>query len=117
MNVEIKMLKKIPEREIERFTDKTIYNVAVLTREETKSRRAFPHRTGRLEQTEVSERITGSNKEYELNAGVGYAVYMYNLDKANWTNPRTEPHWYYIMYERYQDRIVKEAVDRALKEV
>lgn len=114
---DVKIIKKIPEREIEEFTDKTVYNVAVLTRETAKELRAFPRRTGRLEETEIQQHITGSNKEYGLSAGVDYAVYMYNLDKANWTNPKTEPHWYYNIYDRYKKTIVMDAVSRAKKEV
>ena len=117
IDFEIKIIKDIPKEQIEDFTDKVVYNVAVLTRERTKELRAFPYRTGRLEETEIQQHITGSNKEYGLSAGVDYAVRMYNLDNANWTNPSTEPHWYYNIYDRYKKTIVMDAVSRAKKEV
>lgn len=116
VKVEYKDKKLI--QDIDRFTDKVVYNVAVLTREMTKNLRAYPRLTGRLEQTEVSEQVVGSNKEYGLSAGVEYAKYVWVKGKnTNWTNSSTEPQWYYTVFDKHDKEIVHNAVNRALKEV
>lgn len=103
---------------VEYFTDKVIYDVAVLTREMTKSSRAFPRLTGKLEQEEVASQIVGNNKEYGLIAGVDYAVHVWNYgENTSWTNPSTQPKWYYSVYDKNEKEIVNNAVNRALKEV
>lgn len=113
-----KSLKELFNDETSKFSDRVVYNVAVLTREMTKSLRAFPYLTGRLEQTEVSEQIVGSNKEYGLSAGVDYAKYMWIKGKeTRWTNPSTQPQWYYSVYDKHGKEILNNAVNRAMKEV
>ena len=116
MNVEISIIKGIPTEQIESFEDRVVYDVAVETREMTKGLRAYPYLSGELERTEIAEPVTGSNKEYSLGAGVDYAVHVYNLDNANWTNPSTEAHWYHTVFDKRKVTIVKEAVFKALKE-
>lgn len=104
--------------DVEYFTDKVVYNVAVLTREMTKGLRAFPRLTGKLEQEEVASQIVGSHKEYGLIAGVDYAVDVYKKgENTAWTNPSTQPQWYYSVYDKHEKEIVNNAVNRALKEV
>ena len=78
MKIDIEIIKGLPVEQINMFEDRTIYNVAVETREMTKGFRAFPYLSGELERTEIAEPITGSNKEYGLSAGVDYAKYVYN---------------------------------------
>ena len=118
MNVKVALKKFQLDKELDIFTDNVVYNVAVLTREMTKGLHAFPRLTGRLELAEVQEQITGSNKEYGLNAGVDYAKYVWlKGEKTNWTNPNTEPQWYYTVYRKHEREIVNNAVSRVLKEV
>lgn len=118
MNISVSLKKFKLDKELDSFTDKAIYNVAVLTREMTKNLHAFPRLTGRLELAEVQEQITGSNKEYGLSAGVDYAKYVWvKGEKTIWTNPKTEPQWYYSVYRKHENEIVSDAVNRALKEV
>ena len=118
ISVSVDIKDKKLTKNIDRFTDKVVYNVAVLTREMTKGLRAYPRRTGRLEQTEVSEQITGSNKEYGLSAGVAYAKYVWLKGRnTNWTNSSTEPQWYYTVFDKHDKEIVHNAVNRALKEL
>ena len=115
MNVEIEIIKGIPSEQIEKFLDKTIYNVAVETREETKSLNAFPVRTGTLQREEVAQEIIGNNKEYGLGAGTSYASKVYKFDKVNWTNKSTLPHWYYSVFNKKGATILSNAVVKALK--
>lgn len=115
MNVEIKIVKGIPSEQIEKFLDKTVYNVAVETREETKSLNAFPVRTGTLQKEEVAQEIIGNNKEYGLGAGTSYASKVYQFDKVNWTNKSTLPHWYYSVFNKKGAIITTNAVNKALK--
>jgi hypothetical protein len=116
MNVEVKIIKDIPTKQIESFEDRVVYDVAVETREMTKGLRAYPYLSGELEREEIAEPVTGSNKEYSLGAGVGYASRVYNLDNVNWTNPSTEKHWYYTVFNKRGAEIVAQATAKALKE-
>ena len=116
MKIDIEIIKGLPIKQINMFEDRTVYNVAVETREMAKGLRAFPYLSGELEREEIAEPVTGSNKEYSLGAGVDYAVRVYNLDDANWTNPSTEAHWYHTVFDKRKTTIVKEAVFKALKE-
>lgn len=115
MNVEIKIVKGIPSEQIEKFLDKTVYNVAVETREETKSLNAFPIRTGTLQREEVAQEIIGNNKEYGLGAGTSYAKYVWKMENVNWTNKSTLPHWYYSVFNKKGAIIMTNAVNQALK--
>lgn len=117
MNAKINWIKDIPTKQINNYEDKIVYNVAVLTREFTKSSNAFPYLTGELMKNEIAVPITGSNKEYGLSAGVDYAIRVYNYKKANWTNPGTQPSWYYTVFKKNCYTIVGEAKARALKEI
>lgn len=120
LKLDVKVSFNVPELvdTIEYFSDKVVYNVAVLTREMTKNLRAFPRLTGKLEQEEVASHIIGNNKEYGLIAGVDYAVSVWNFgENTAWTNPNTQTKWYYSVYDRHEKEIVNNAVDRVLKEV
>lgn len=117
MNIEIKVVKGIPEKQIDKFQDRTIYNIAVLTREETKALNAYPRRTGELMRQEIAQQIIGNNKEYGLGSGVDYAHKVYQYENVNWTNPSTLPHWYKSVINKQGAIIVNNAVYRALKEI
>lgn len=117
MNVEIKVLKDLPTKQLNDFEDKVVYNTAVLTREYTKTANAFPYLTGNLMRSEVSSPITGNNKSYGLQAGTKYAKAVWNMTNVNWTNQSTQPQWYYNMIRRKGANIVQNAVDKALKEI
>ena len=117
MNIEVKIVKGLPVEQINIFEDRVVYDVAVLTREFTKSSKAYPYLTGELERQEVAAPIVGSNKDYGLTAGVNYATRVYNYKNANWTNPSTEPQWYYNVFNKNGNTILSESVIRALKEV
>lgn len=117
MNIEVKIIQDIPVDQINKFEDRTIYNMALLTREYTKSANGFPYLTGQLRRTETSTPIVGSNKQYGLSSGVDYAKYVYAMQDAHWTNTNTLPHWYASIFEQQTQKIVNNAVNYALKEV
>ena len=117
MDIEIQIIKGIPKEQIEKFEDKVVYDVAVATREYTKSRNAFPYLTGTLRREEVSSPVVGSNKEYGLTSGVDYATYVWRKTKARWTNPNTKPQWYYNCFNEKGALLLTEAVIKAKKEV
>jgi hypothetical protein len=117
MNVEIVIQKDIPVKQIQNFEKKVVYNTAVYTREFTKGANAFPYLSGRLQQSEIAAPIIGSGMEYGLSAGVSYAVSVWNKTNANWTNPSTQPQWYYSVFKKQYNSIVNQAVNSALKEI
>lgn len=117
MNIEVQILKPIPEKQIAEFEDKTTYNIAVLTREYTKSASAYPYLTGELQRSEISAPIVGSHNSYGLSGGVGYAKHVWNYNNVNWTNSSTQPQWYYSIFRKKGSSIVNNAVNRALKEI
>lgn len=117
MNVEIKFVKDIPKEQIEHFEDRVVYNTAALTRESTKNANAYPYLTGNLRRSEVSAPISGSNKEYGLQSGTGYAKYVWNMNNVHWTNSSTQPQWYYNIFRQKAALIVANAVVKAIKEL
>ena len=78
MDIEVKIVKGIPSEQISKFEDRVVYNTAVVTREYVKSRNAYPYLSGKLARTEMATPILGSNKQYELTAGVDYATTVWN---------------------------------------
>ena len=117
MNIEVKIIKGIPTQQIDSFEDKVVYNTAVATREYTKSRNAYPYLTGELRRSEISDPILGSNKEYSLSGGVGYAKTVYNYTNVKWTNPSTVPHWYHSVFKDKGYVLITGAVIKAKKEI
>lgn len=117
MDIEVKIIKRIPKEQIDKFEDRVVYNTAVLTREYTKSRNTYPYRTGKLSRTESAVPVTGQNKEYGLGAGVDYAKYVYKMNNVNWTNPSTQPQWYYKNFNQHGAVILTGAVVKAKKEI
>lgn len=118
MSVSVDIIfKGLPKEKIEDFEDKVVYNAVVETREFTKGQSAYPYLTGELERSEVAEPIVGGNKEYRLGLGVDYAVYVYNYNNANWTNPSTEAHWYHSVFKNKSEEIISQAVIKAMKEI
>ena len=117
MNVEVQIVKDIPKEQIEKFEDRVVYGFAVETREYTKQDKVFPYKSGTLERSEIAAPIVGSKLNYGLTAGVDYAVAVYKLDNAHWTNSNTKPHWYMTTLKTKEKTIQNNAVASALREV
>lgn len=114
MKLEVEIIKGIPKNQINQFEDRVVYNTAVLTREYTKSGAMFPYLTGKLEREEAKAPITGGNKEYNLLAGVDYAKYVWKMNNVLWTNPSTQPQWYYNLFRKKEKTIIQTAVKKAI---
>ena len=117
MNVEIEIVKDLPVEQIEKFEDRVVYNVAINTRNTTKSENAYPYRTGLLAREEIKAPIEGNNKEYALMTGVDYAKYVWKMNNVNWTNKQTQPQWYYNVLKQNSSVIINNSVVQALKEI
>ena len=118
MNIEVQIIKGIPEEQIDKFMDRVVYNSAVLTREYTKSSNAFPYLTGNLMKAEVAAPIINEgNKSYGLTNGVNYAIKVWNYKNVNWTNPSTQPQWYYSAFREKGVTLLINAVTKAIKEI
>lgn len=115
MNVEVEITKEIPTNQINQFEDRTVYNVAALTREYTKASSSYPYLSGKLERSEVASPITGKNKEYALLSGVDYAKYVWKMENVKWTHSSTKPKWYLANYKLNKATIVNSAMNRALR--
>ena len=87
------------------------------TREYVKGRNGYPYRTGELRRQEVASPILGSNKEYSLSGGVGYAKMVYNYTNVHWTNPSTIPQWYYNTFRQKGALLLTNAVIKAKGEI
>lgn len=116
-NIEVEIIKDIPEADIKKYEDRVVYYCAFLTREYTKGMGAYPYLTGELERNEVASQITGKDAEYNLLCGVDYAKSVWKMDNVNWTNQSTEPQWYKNVYRKYQKTILNTATTRAIKEI
>lgn len=117
MNVKIEWEKPIPEKQIERFEDRVVYNCALYTREQTKNDDAFPYLSGKLYENEIKAPILGSSLSYGLSGGVGYAKYVWRMKDVKWTNKSTKPQWYYTEFKNNSEKIVHQAVNTSLKEI
>lgn len=117
MNIQVKIVKDIPEKDIAKFEDRTVYFTAVLTREYTKSLNAYPYLSGELSRQEIRSPITGKDGTYNLLAGTNYAKKVYNMRKADWTNKATIPQWYHNVYRRKEKTIIDNAQKRAIGEI
>lgn len=117
MNIEVQIIKGIPTEQISKFEDKVVYDVAVLTREFTKNENAYPQLTSELMRSEIAAPIVATDKGYGLTGGVDYATRVYNYTNAKWTNPATEPQWYYNIFNKNSSTILSDAINRALKEI
>lgn len=117
MSIEVKIIKDIPEKQLNQFKDRVVYYTASLTREYTKGMGAYPHLTGDLERYEIASQITGGNQEYNLLCGVDYAKYVWKMTNVKWTNPNTIPKWYVNVYKQKDKLILNEASTRAIREL
>lgn len=117
MEVNVEIIKGIPEDKIDLFKDRVIYYTAVATREYVKSRSAYPYLSGELSRQEIASPIVGKDAEYSLLSGVDYAKYVWKMNNVNWTNSSTIPSWYYNAYRQKGAGLTLNATIRAMKEI
>lgn len=113
MNIDITIIKDIPKKQIDRFTDLVVEGVARGTLDMTAGH--FPRLTGDLERGSYALGVRGSNKTYYLGTTVDYAKYVWDYPQTHthWTNPNTYAKWYYTTFKNKQEHIVNQAITGA----
>ena len=112
MNIDITIIKDIPKKQIDRFTDLVVRGVARTTLDLTAGN--FPKLTGDLERGSYAMGVVGSNGTYGIGSTVDYAKYVWEKPQnTNWTNPNTIAQWYYWKFRIRQEQILNQAITGA----
>lgn len=121
IKVEIDIPRQLPIRELDRYIDYTIYNMARITLDFTNKgeNSKFPEDNGDLRRAAMAEGVVSEgNKTYHLGAsGVDYApiVWEYPQKGTHWTNPETYAQWYMTEFKNEKELIMQRAVENAKK--
>lgn len=118
ISVSVEIPRELPIKELDRYTDLVVYNVARITLDYTNSKQRFPYLTGELNRASMAEGVVSEgNKTYHLGAsGVDYAPIVWEYpQKTNWTNPNTYTQWYLTEYQNEKEIITNLAVNNAMK--
>lgn len=116
IKVNVEIPRNLPIRELDRYIDYTVYNMARETLDYTNSRQRFPYLTGELNRAAMAEGVVAEGgKSYHLGAsGVDYAPDVWEYPQStNWTNPSTYAQWYMTEFKNEKELIVKRAVENA----
>ena len=116
IKVNVEIPRNLPIRELDRYIDYTVYNMARITLDFTNSRQRFPYLTGELNRAAMAEGVVAEGgKSYHLGAsGVDYAPDVWDYPQStNWTNPSTYAQWYMTEFKNEKELIVKRAVENA----
>jgi hypothetical protein len=100
------------QRELYENADKIVYDVARSVLDYTGSLKATAYKTGRMERTMYERGVQPITDGYQIGNYTTYAERVYKLDRANWTNPLTQPHWYNAIWKKYGGQIINEVVGR-----
>jgi len=114
IKVEVEMLKDLPIKELDRYIDYTVYNIARITLDYTAPH--IPYLSGDMEHAIASYGVRGSNKEYTLGDNTtDYSLYVWNYPQSstNWTNPRSYSKWFITEFKNRKELIVQNAVNNA----
>ena len=118
ISVSVEIPRELPIKELDRYMDLVVYNVARITLDYTNSKQRFPYLTGELNRASMAEGVVSEgNKTYHLGAsGVDYAPYVWEYpQETNWTNPNTYAQWYLKEYQNEKEIITNLAVNNAMK--
>lgn len=117
MNVDVKFIKPIPEKQIDRFMDRTVHNVARITLDSSVSH--VPRLTGNMSRDLLGRGVVGGNAEYSLGytSNADYAPFVYRMNGVRWTNVLSYSQWYHTYFKYNNAWITSNAVVRALKEI
>lgn len=116
IKVNVEIPRNLPIRELDRYIDYTVYNIARITLDFTNSKQRFPYLTGELNRASMAEGVVAEGgKNYHLGAsGVDYAPDVWEYPQStNWTNPSTYAQWYMTEFKNEKELIVKRAVENA----
>lgn len=112
---DVSWIKEIPRQELKGFEDEVVYRVARMTLDFTIPH--IPYLTGRLKNSSLAFGVQGENKVYRLGAGVPYAKAVWNYDQetTNWTNPRSYSQWFFTEYNNKKETILGNAITMSYK--
>lgn len=119
--IEVKIIKPMNVKQIQKFEDLTIENIARGTLDYTLADSRFPRRTGNLERSSMAQAVRKeADFVYCLDNPVGaeYAEYVWELpQETHWTNPNTYSKWFVAVFKEKNGLITKQAVDNSLRSV
>lgn len=116
ISVKVEMIKDLPQYEINRYIDNTVYNIARITLDWTAPH--IPRLSGDMERAIASYGVRGSNKEYTLGDNItdySQIVWNYPQKGTNWTNKRSYSKWFLTEFKNQKEKIVAKAVENAKK--
>ena len=121
MKISVEIPRDIPIKELDRFTDLTVYNIARMTLDMTNSKEHFPYLHGDLNESSMAQGVTKYAKDsYYLgtDGSVNYAQYVWNMPKGtHWTNSNTYAQWFITEFRNDKEVIVSQSVQNALRSV
>ena len=115
INASVSIIKKLPVKELDMFTDRVVYNMADITLERTEGH--IPRLTGHMHDDIFARGVKGSNKVYTLGVDeTPYAIYVWNMGKGTkWTNKQSYTKWFMTEFTNSREKIINQAVSRAKK--
>ena len=94
--------------------DKVVYAIARQTLDMVGSSKATAYLTGETERSMYARGVQKDSQGYYIGNFTDYASRVYAMDRANWTNPQTQPHWFHSIWKQYGDMITDNCLRRYL---
>ena len=113
MNIKTKIVRELPKKDIDKYVDRTVYNIAALTLQYTDPH--IPVRSKHMYDDLYARGVKGRNKRYNLGTDeTDYAIYVWNMPKGtHWTNKQSYPQWFMTEFNNNKEKIVDQAISRA----
>ena len=113
ITIKYNFITPIPEKQITKFMDRTVYNTARITMDLTEG--VYPKKSGELYRETIGFGVQGQKAHYGLGSNVDYAVYVWTKPQnTNWTNANTKAQWHDNIYNNKKEQILSQAVSRAI---
>lgn len=113
MEVHVKYDKGTMDK-LTQANDKVMYAVARRFIDQVGNLHATAYKTGETERSMFTHGVGHDEQGYYVGNFTSYAERVYRLNKANWTNPLTRPHWFENVWKEYGDIIKQECTARYL---
>lgn len=94
--------------------DKVVYAIARQTLDRVGEAEATAYKTGATQRSMFARGVQADSEGYYIGDFTSYAIYVYKLKKANWTNPRTRPQWFHTIWQEQGDLITENCIRRYL---
>lgn len=113
MNIKTRVVRELPKKNIERFVDRTVYNIARITLENTEPH--IPVLSKHLYDDFFARGVKGGNARYTLGTtDTEYTMFVWNMPKGtHWTNKQTYPQWFITEWNNNKEKIVDQAINQA----